>query len=145
MFNHLYELEPNEYVLSVSGNWFALFFNVFVSTSAFEYTSKFVLAVATEATDAKLSDFLKKSDAATPPSLPASTLAVTNWKVKSFVFDVTLIPLAALAMIDFSCKLSPDFVVNKPEPVPRFNAVVSFDAVIVISVSYTHLTLPTKA
>jgi hypothetical protein len=104
---------------------------VFESVSAFEYTSKFVLAVATEANDAKLSDFLKKSEAATPPNLPASTLAL-SCSVKSFVFEVTVIPLAAFAIIDFSCKLSPDLLVNNPEPVPRFNAVVSFDAVIVM-------------
>ena len=132
MFNHLYELEPNEYWLSVSGKLFWLFLITFASISAFEYTSKFVLAVAAEATDAKLSDFLKKSDAATPPSLPASTLAETSWKVKSFEFGVTLIPLAAFAIIDFNCKLSPDLLVNKPDPIPKFSAVVSFDAVIVM-------------
>ena len=48
------------------------------SISAFEYTSRFVLAVANDVTDAKLSDFLKKSDAATPPNLPASTFAETS-------------------------------------------------------------------
>ena len=59
MFNHLYELEPNDHVLSVVGNTLVLFLTTFASISAFEYTSKFVLAVAADANDAKLSDFLK--------------------------------------------------------------------------------------
>jgi hypothetical protein len=49
-----------------------------VLASDLENTSKFVLAVASEPTEAKLSALVKNTEAALPPSVPASKFAVST-------------------------------------------------------------------
>ena len=71
--------------------------------SDLENTSKFVLAVASEPTEAKLSALVKNTEAALPPSVPASKFAVSTAMLISVAVFETVNPVPTVKLLN--CKL----------------------------------------
>ena len=125
-------MSPSAIVLSVTGKEFASLVKYFASVSVFEYTPKFVLAVATFVTAAKLSDFCKNTELANPPSVPAFKLALST-------DIVTVVPVFAIdspVLIAKLLKFKEPVVksTKRPVPDPKFVAELTVaDELIVIS------------